>query len=190
LIVKSGKNVKNPYNRNTISLDVIANMKILMRLSKILKIKVSTEIQDTSLDVSNEKSLELRVLDLFQNIDSLGNYSNPQWFLSLNPVRLIKFVRELSDIWDYRAQITIETKKLICPPYGTPFRNINNTNLINTQANLPTIQKIILEILEKMVNSGVDSDSRSLGAYYVLAALTLVNENAAIALPWLFQSVS
>jgi hypothetical protein len=99
-------------------------------------------------------------------------------------------VRELSDIWDYRAQITIETKKLICPPYGTPFRNINNTNLINTQANLPTIQKIILEILEKMVNSGVDSDSRSLGAYYVLAALTLVNENAAIALPWLFQSVS
>lgn len=190
LIIKSGKNVKNPYNRNAISLDVITNMKILMRLSKILKIKVSTEIQDTSLDVSNEKSLELRVLDLFQNIDSLGNYSNPQWFLSLNPTRLIKFVRELSDIWDYRAQLTNETKKLICPPYGSPFRNISNNILINNQANLTTIRKIILDILEKMVNSGVDSDSRSLGAYYVLAALTLVNENAAIALPWLFQSVS
>lgn len=190
LIIKSGKNIKNPYNRNAISLDVITNMKILMRLSKVLKIKVSTEIQDTSLDISNEKSLELRVLDLFQNIDSLGNYSNPQWFLSLNSSRLIKFVRELSDIWDYRAQITIETKKLICPPYGTPFRNINNNILTNNQANLPTIQKIILEVLEKMVNSGVDSDSRSLGSYYVLAALTLVNENAASSLPWLFQSVS
>jgi len=30
----------------------------------------------------------------------------------------------------------------------------------------------------------------ALGAYYVLGALTLVNPNAAAALPWLFQSVA
>ena len=49
---------------------------------------------------------------------------------------------------------------------------------------------MILEILETLVNSGVDRDSKSLGAYYVLGALTLVNESAATSLPWLFQSVS
>ena len=44
--------------------------------------------------------------------------------------------------------------------------------------------------MEKMVNIGVDKDSKALGAYYVLGALTLVNEEAATSLPWLFQSVN
>jgi hypothetical protein len=189
LIVKSGKSIKNPYNRNIITNSVIFCVKNLLRVSKILKIAVSTEIQDISLDVTTQKSLELRVLDLFQNIDSLGNYSNPQWFVSLNRIKLVRFIKELHDIWDYRAQLPLETKKLICPPYGTPFRNINFAFIVNEQ-NLDNIRKSILESLEKIVNSGVDKDSRSLGAYYVLASLTLVNEDAAYALPWLFQSVS
>ena len=189
LIAKSGKNVKNPYNRNAIPVDTILQVKKILLLSRILKIPVNIEIQDISQDISTKKSMELRILDLFQNIDSLGNYSNPQWFQSLNRVKTIKFIRELSDIWDYRAQLTMETKKLICPPYGMPFRNINNA-FLNNEQNVEIIKKSVLEILEKMVNSGIDADSRSLGAYYVLAALTLVNEEAANALPWLFQSVS
>jgi hypothetical protein len=189
LIKKSGKSVANPYNRNPISNEIIFNSKQLIRMSKILKVQISTEIQDIAQDITSEKSLELRALDLFQNIDSLGNYSNPQWFLSLNRNSLIKFIRELCDIWEYRAQLTMETKKLICPPYGTPFRNINNIHIV-TEENLSIIRKNILESLEKIINTGVDKDSRSLGAYYVLAALTLVNEDAAFAMPWLFQSVS
>jgi hypothetical protein len=55
---------------------------------------------------------------------------------------------------------------------------------------LLNIKKIILDVLEKFVNNGVDRDSKTLGAYYVLGALTLVNESAASSLPWLFQSVS
>jgi hypothetical protein len=50
------------------------------------------------------------------------------------------------------------------------------------------MKKVILEVLEKMVNSGIDKDSKTLGAYYVLGALTLVNESASTSLPWLFQS--
>jgi len=40
------------------------------------------------------------------------------------------------------------------------------------------------------INTGIDNDSKSLGAYYILGALTLVNTNAAISLPWLYQSVN
>ena len=60
---------------------------------------------------------------------------------------------------------------------------MNETDLLN-------IKKKILDILEKFVNTGIDRDSKTLGSYYVLGALTLVNESAASALPWLFQSVS
>lgn len=85
--------------------------------------------------------------------------------------------------------MTNETKRNICPPNGDPFRNLNASLLIN-EPNINTLRKNVYPLLEKLVNSGIDNDSKALGAYYVLGALTLVNENAAASLPWLFQSVS
>lgn len=105
----------------------------------------------------------------------------------MNRNQLIKYVRDLCDIWNYRAQITNETKRSICPPNGDPFRNLSMPYIHNEQ-NMSNVRKVILEVLEKMVNSGVDKDSKALGAYYVLGALTIVNESAATSLPWLFQS--
>ena len=93
------------------------------------------------------------------------------------------------DIWTYRTQLTVETKRAICPPNGDPFRNINSY-YIHNEPNLDNVRKLIVEVLEKLVNSGIDNDSRALGTYYVLGSLTLVNQNAAEALPWLFQSFS
>jgi hypothetical protein len=63
-------------------------------------------------------------------------------------------------------------------------------NYVNNEPNIYNVKKVVLDLLEKFVNTGVDKDSKTLGAYYVLGALTLVNNNAAIALPWLFQSFS
>lgn len=187
LILKSGKHTKNPYNRNIISKTVIQNMKQLIRISKMLKIAIDIDIKDEV--VSEQKTVELRILGLFQNIDALGNYSDPAWFVSLSRNKLIKFVRELIDIWGYRAQLSTETKKKICPPFGDPFRAINFAYL-HSEENIENVKVVVLTILEKLVNTGIDTDSKTLGAYYVLGALTLVNEQAASALPWLFQSVS
>lgn len=189
LIYKTKGQVLNPYNRNEIPLTIIGTLRKVLRLGKVFNIEIDTEIKDITSELTNKKNIELRTLDLFQNIDSLGNYSNSTWFLSLNRQQLNKFLRELLDIWSYRAQLTNETKRLICPPVGNPFRNICLQS-ISQETRLEHLQKPILEVMEKMVNSGVDKDSRSLGAYYVLGALTLVNENAALSLPWLFQSVA
>ena len=54
---------------------------------------------------------------------------------------------------------------------------------------LDSAKNSILNVIENFINNGVDNDSKSLGAYYVLASLTLVNSNAAEAIPWLYQSV-
>jgi len=189
LIYKTKGQVLNPYNRNEIPLTIIGTLRKVLRLGKIFDIQIDTEIKDITSELTNKKNIELRTLDLFQNIDSLGNYSNSQWFLTLNRQQLNKFLRELVDIWSYRAQLSNETKRAICPPVGNPFRNIC-LQAISQETRLEYLQKTILEVMEKMVNSGVDKDNRSLGAYYVLGALTLVNENAALSLPWLFQSVA
>jgi len=179
----------NPYNRNKIPSFVMINLKMIIRLSKILKIKINLDFDTSVGEISNEKTVEMRTISLFQNIDSLGNYSSPDWFLSLNRTQIVKFMRELSDIWNYRAQLSMEVKGHICPPHGEPFRNINISYILN-ENNLVNIKKKVLDVLENFVNNGVDRDSKSLGAYYVLGALTLVNESAATSLPWLFQSVA
>lgn len=189
LKAKDRENIPNPYNRNNIHDDVFKSLKKIIRLCKIFEIKLNLIYEDDTLHVSNEKAIELRTLALFQNIDALGNYSNPAWFLSLNKKELIKYLRELHDIWIHRAQLTDEIKKKICPPIGDPFRNLSVSYISNEQ-NISNARKAILEVLEKFVNSGIDADNRTLGAYYVLGALTLVNEDAATSLPWLFQSLN
>ena len=189
LILKSKdtESIRNPFNRNLIPESVIKTIKSIIKISRILNIHVNLHYEDDTQTVSFEKMIELRALSLFQNIDELGNYSNCQWFLSLNRNQIIKFLRELTDIWNYRAQITPETKRNICPPSGDPFRNLN-MHYVHTEQNMTNVKKVVLEVLEKIVNIGVDRDSKALGACYVLGSLTLVNQEAATSIPWLFQS--
>ena len=188
LIYKCNGAVKNPFNQQPISKKVIENFRSLLRLSRVLKIHISTELSDVTKEVSDKKSVELRALTLFQNIDALGNYSNAQWFLTLNRHQLIKFVRELIDIWHYRANLSNETKKELCHPTGNPFQKLPNFNILQTIENLDDVRKVILDIMEKFVNTGINKDSKCLGAYYVLGALTLVNNEAATSLPWLYEA--
>ena len=51
------------------------------------------------------------------------------------------------------------------------------------------IKKRCVNILDILVNTGINQESRGLGAYYILACLTLVNNDAAEAMPWLYQAV-
>jgi len=189
LIYKCNGAIKNPFNTKAISSKVIEDLRTLIRLSRLFKIHIHTEINDITKEVSTKKSIELRALTLFQNIDSLGNYSNSQWFLSLNRIQIIKFLRELIDIWAYRAPLTAETKISICPPLGNPFVRIPSFNTLQTMENFEDVRKYILDVIDKLVNTGIDKDSKCLGAYYVLGALTLVNNDAATSIPWLYQAV-
>jgi hypothetical protein len=43
--------------------------------------------------------------------------------------------------------------------------------------------------MENLISKGINTDSKSLGAFYILSALTLVSHSAAVALPWLYESV-
>ena len=41
--------------------------------------------------------------------------------------------KEIEDIWNYRANLSHESKMNICPPYGHPFKSLHlHYNFINT----------------------------------------------------------
>lgn len=186
-LIKSGQKTINPYNRNVIPETIIQDIRILLRLSKILKIPVEIEIKNEVTTTTQNKSFETRVMELFHTIDSLGFYTDKNWFLSLNINKLLKWIFEIKDIWNYRANLLLETKQEIYPFYGGDlFRNIRT--LYSNTSNIEDVRGTSLEIMERLVYSGINNDSKSLGAFYVLGALTLVNSNTACSIPWLYQA--
>jgi hypothetical protein len=162
-------------------------MSHIVCFSKLLNIDINLALEQELQEVSIEKLIEFRSLDLFQYINRLGNYSSNSWFLSLSKIKLIKFLKELEDIWEYRASITTHYKYQICPPNGNPFRSLNLSNLINLD-DIYKIQAIALSIMENLVLSERDESLQNIGAMYVLGALTIVNNEASNALPWLYDS--
>lgn len=186
LLTKDKTTALNPYTRTEMPNGILKTVKHLVSLSKILGISIDIIFKPD--EQSPDKIIENKVLAIFQAIDGLGNYSNPQWFNELPHPLIVVFIKELYDIWTYRAQLPIITKLEICPPYGDPFSNAH-ISYISTLGN-EEIKNIAIKIMENLVYSGVNRESQYLGATFVLSALTLVNNNAALALPWLFQSVA
>jgi len=184
---KPNEQTLNPYNRNVVPDTINHTVKSILRLGKILKFPINLKYDDELNVVSNEKTIEFKALEIFQTINGLGNYSNHLWFLSLNKHNLIKFVFELHDVWHYRANLSIQIKREICPPFGDPFVNYNLERM-REENNIFNIKSEVLKIIDKFVNSAITNDNKSLGSYYVLGALTLVNIDAYNALPWLFES--
>lgn len=182
-------NVQNPFTNIFFSYNVLKQLLEYIRLSNLLKIHIDLNYDDLA-HLSINKQAEMKILTLFQRIDSLGNYTNIKWFLELDKYGLIRFIRELVDIWNYRANLSQETKREIVPPRGNPFydEHLNINNL--PQYNFTQIRKYSITIIDLMINKGINENSCLLGSYYVLCALTMVSSEAAITLPWLYEAVN
>ena len=188
LLLKTEGDLKNPYNRNEFPKNIIQNMRKFIKLSNIFKEPINIQLKDETQDMSAKKQISLKTLSIFHRIDTFGHITDTSWFLSLGRVGLIRYVRELYDIWDYRANLSSQTKVSICPPTGNPFQGIHISTL--QQKDEETIQRNLLYVMENMISRGTNKDAQALGAFYILAALTLVNHDGATALPWLYQSVA
>ena len=185
-VIQQQKISLNPYNRKPIDKSVIDNFSHYLRLAVVNRIDHIFVEEEEIIDP--KKQIELKIIDIFQYINELGNYADSKWFSELPRHMMVLFIREIYDIWHYRAQLTAEVMKEIVPPHGNPFMGMN-LHLAQNQTD-DIITKYAIKLIELLIKSGHTSDRRALGAYYVLAALTLVSEDARSSLPWLFQAVA
>tara|TARA_B100001769_G_C22090620_1_gene588211 strand:- start:156 stop:1286 length:1131 start_codon:yes stop_codon:yes gene_type:complete len=187
LFKKGTAHTTNPYNRMPFPSHVRDDLKRILKVCKVFGDDIDVSIEEPEV-VPVTKQLELRAIGLFHDIDTLGNYTDSGWFNNLSRIMHIRFIRELADIWHYRAQLSYQVKRDICPPVGNPFGSLNMRALPVYPED--HIKRIALNIIESMIKQGVTESSRTLGANYVLCALTLVCPQAAESLPWLYQSVA
>jgi hypothetical protein len=174
----------NPYNRNVLGKHIKKNVLKLIWFSRLFKEEINISMNEENHEV---QPISERAQTLFHDMDILGNYTNADWFLSLTHPALVRFIIELNDIWSYRANLSEAVKREISPNNRDLFRSIYMIDL--RAVSVPIVQDVALTIMEMLVRGGINPDSRCLGANFVLCALTLVNPEAANALPWLFQSV-
>ena len=182
---RRNNNILNPYNKSTINQKIINDFKKIYKISEKLSF-IKTNKKNIKKEIIN---IKYKIIDLFQHFDDLGNYTNANWFLNLNKQTLSKFYKELMDIWNYRANLSPQIKKEICPPHGSPFRYNPYSDAFRLST-LTTVQEILYNTMCNITKYSINEDRKILGTFYVLSALTLVSNDAANAMPWLYQSVS
>lgn len=183
--VSSIKPITNPYNRMPLPSSLRHQMMRKIFLTHVIGVKCIIEVEPEPV-LSIQQQDENTLFTAFQQINSHGHYADSAWFSELHFVQIMRFMRELADIWNYRAQIMPHLKQEICPPSGDPFRYIDLRGF-HLQPEL--IRHHGIQLVNTFVTSGINRDCQSLGAYYVLSALTLVSQPAQAAMPWLYESV-
>lgn len=186
-MIKSDSYTKNPYNRNDLPKNTLINLKRIIRMTLRLGYPIKTNIKDDTENLSEEKKLELDAISVFQIMDGMGFITDSNWLINLSRSRCIMYIRELDDVWNYRAQINPQTKREIIPPNGRLFRNINFNNLFQNSSEI-TLKKIILKAVKKIITKGINQESKSLGCFYALGTFTIVSHAASNSLPWLYES--
>jgi len=170
-----------PNNNNFIvNYDPVINMSLLADLDTFLRYREIRQIRN--------KPIDQRIAQLFIVFDQLGNYTNQSWFTSLMYRDYIRLYRCLFDIWYYRGMLTREVKLRLCPFHG-PFDGIFSRPIQYNDLSFEQIKMACLIVLENLVYSGIDEDSRKIGAFHALSGLTIVSAQARHALPWLYESV-
>lgn len=134
-----------------------------------------------------EQQWRMKIVDLFTQIDALNYYSSPDWFIGLDVRGQFKFYQELYSIWTERAGLSSAQKATLVPLYTTRLFRHPPWALIDQP--IESLQRINTGVIRIMISSATDRNDRILGAMYVVSALTLVNDTARTAYPWLYESV-
>jgi len=131
-----------------------------------------------------EEQTNMKIKDIFYEINMLDNYTDPDWFKELSLFNLMELYLKMEDIWNYRSSMTLESKQRIVKN-GIVF-NIP-PNIIKYQKNKLKLQNVILDEFKRMISEGINRDEKKLGAILILTGLVEVSSDAANALPHLIQ---
>ena len=166
-------NIFNDLNRvNTIENNILSRLEDIRRNL--------TEIRS--------RPISQRIIEVFMEIDLLGNYTESAWFANLEKREYYRYYATLNDIWGYRARMPFDVKRKICP-LGDPFTNIFNERFVYENVTIERLREACITIIENMVYTGEETDFRKLGALHVLTALTVVSIPARNNMIWLYESL-
>jgi hypothetical protein len=195
LMLKNGK-LENPYTRQDMKKTLGEKMLRIINLTSILfphndLMKNSTEVM-TEIDkirpaipIDPTANYQNMANELFMRIDSLGNYTNVEWFNGLSNAKLCTLILRIYYFWGF---IDRQLKMRICP-HKSPF-SIDNLGIemVSTDRPIEENRAIAIRVGETLVYDGATDEYRTLGAMYFVTGMTIVCEEAREQMPWLYDN--
>lgn len=177
--------INNPYTNLPFSVTFIENFNRHIQISNKYGFDIELDINDDTIKSKPRLINELIVTNI-GIIEQHGYFLRNEWLEDISKPNLIKFIRELIEIWDYRSQINDQVKKQICHPNGNPFETFQNVNILN-QMCYDDVFEICLNIINNFISKGVTYSDCETGILFVLSALSLVSNDFSAAYPWIYD---
>ena len=159
----------NPYTTEKFSNKILKDVK--EKISKLKNNNLFINIEENILR-DRKASIKQKVVDLFSDIELNGYSCQVNWFLEMSGRRLKELYKQLEDLWNYRAQLSQESKRNICPPDGriftTPIIEVMNYNCKED------LQELIIHDVSKFKNS-INLSDKKLGYMYFIIGLSVVS---------------
>lgn len=173
--------VMNPYNRQKLAPRTLNDYH--RKLLFLKKYHPQDSIDFPSLELTPQQKLKFKILDVFQIIYHYDYPVDHLWFLNLSRDQLLRYYSRLEDIWNFRLNLSLQTKKLIVPHNPNIFSKLEYQQL--RHQNHFFIQNLMINHLESLVTQGQSLADRKNGAMYLLIGLVEVCPQAAENLPYL-----
>lgn len=171
----------NPYTRNLLNSDIKHNIIHIMaqRLYKNKKLGINNQ-QNANVDFKT--SVRNKCFAVFQKIDMQGYYTDMNWLYEERQHVLKLFYKKLALLWTIEFGLT-ETARYKIVRCNYLFNNLNDI-MISKQDKYHLLDKI-LDVVNKLVDSGETESDKQSGCIIVLYALASINQACIRANPWL-----
>ena len=178
-------NCSNPYTRTKIPVCALEkyNRQIEIMKQNNIKLDVNEDL------LTEDQKHNLKIIRIFQKLDELNIVAqgiDPTYFQNFTFKQLQHLYRVMEDVWNYRAELSLEKKNRI-----VPFNNVlkhKMSYIFNLKPiNYKFLQNIMLGEIDTLISSSQYSEDRKSGGYYVLIAFTEVSPEYTQEYPWLKQ---
>jgi hypothetical protein len=175
----------DPYTNLPFKQEELGRIREENRLAILLKRRTLLDSCGKSREESDQADNNLVnlthvVIEICSHLDSLGHITNPQWFLALSTNQWRVLNNNISDIWIYRAQLSVEMRLAI--------GGRANLGFIRRGLSPGVVMRRVIDNIRRLIMRSHDPQHQALGAIYVLIALTQVSPNAAEAMPALHEA--
>lgn len=162
-------NYPNPYTTENFPENILKDVK--MKIKTLKNNNLLVDIEEIILR-DRKATIKQKIVDLFSDIELNGYSCQINWFFDMSGRRLKELYKQLEDLWNYRAQLSQESKRNICPPDGriftTPILEVMNYNCKED------LQELIIHDVSKFKNA-VNLSDRKLGYMYFIIGLSMVS---------------
>ena len=170
----------NPYS----TLPLINNV-----IKRVINLINKLEYDGCSLSIKNELELTPKqkmrnsIMKVFNMIDNFGYQTNIDWITSMKLNDLRKLYAIMEDIWNYRCNLSMESKLEIIPTEEVYPLFYFSVDYVYTIKNYNNVLDILLKVFERLLTESNQIACRSLGAIYIISGITFVSIEAANAYP-------